>query len=187
MQINATGRAIRAARSIASFLAAHKLGQENAESKNAKVKRLENILGESARTGKTKRIMRLLKAGIGIESRSIAGTTPLMFASSNGRTETVSMLLERGAKINARNDQGITALMLAFAHGNARTFALLLSKGANFKGNARREYWQTTRRHMITRGYRGVVAIMDAIKPLESLIGIGHKRFILDFAECAGL
>ena len=78
------------------------------------------MLYAGARMGSTGAIGAMLERGVGVDARSDAGATALMYAASRGHHHAVALLLKRGANVDARNSVGKTALSLAFL---AKSFA----------------------------------------------------------------
>ena len=59
------------------------------------------------------KLVSLQSSGVGMNSSSADGFTPLHVAALHGRGALVSLLIRHGANINARNSQGVTPLHLA--------------------------------------------------------------------------
>jgi cytohesin len=90
---------------------------------------LEERLKEACRSGDSRAVRALLKAGAGIESRHdvyddhgafYTGMTPLMLAcwSPQSNAKVVAVLLDSGADLHATSDGGVTALWYAAGGGD---------------------------------------------------------------------
>jgi len=80
-------------------------------------------------------VTQLLNGGANINSLSLFGMTPLMYACRGRNLEVVKLLLSRGADVNARATDGRTALIIASMTRNVEIVQFLLTKGADI--NAR--------------------------------------------------
>jgi hypothetical protein len=67
----------------------------------------------AAKSGDTRRVEALLKAGAELEAKDQDGRTALMLAAQYGRADTVRLLLAQGAQAGARDKRGWNAYMLA--------------------------------------------------------------------------
>src|SRR5207249_731520 len=85
---------------------------------------------ETALFGTAAELIKLLDAGLDVNSRTPAGTTLLMMSAAD--PEKVRLLIERGADVNARSKSGYTALLVAANYrSTADSVRLLLEKGAD--------------------------------------------------------
>ncbi len=85
-----------------------------------------------AKKGNTKKILELLKQGIGINTTDCHGNTALMEAIYNYRTDTAKVLIENGADLNMQNNLpfGKTALINAVERDLEDMVIALINKGA---------------------------------------------------------
>ncbi|MCX6773470.1 MAG: ankyrin repeat domain-containing protein, partial [Candidatus Micrarchaeota archaeon] len=104
--------------------------------------KLNKMILDASKYGKTKRVERLLKAGANIEAKDNDNWTPLMIAAMNGHTQTCALLLEHNASIDAKENDGRTALIIAANNGRTQTCALLIGKGADVNAKAEKGYWK---------------------------------------------
>ncbi len=108
--------------------------------------------------------------GTTIDSISMGGYTPLLFASRVGDLETARVLIEHGADVNARSVGDGTPLIMAASQGHEDLALYLLSEGANpnvADGNG-----------MTPLHY----ALRDGIKILHGRI-IADKTMVCNFAN----
>lgn len=91
-----------------------------------------DALNEAARCGQTAICRLLVAQGAELETRDLAGMTPLMRSCDRGKKETALYLAEAGASVNARNPKsGATPLLLAAAQkDDASLIEGLIEKGA---------------------------------------------------------
>ena len=75
--------------------------------------------------GRTRMVSALLRTGINVDIRNIAGETPLIAAAEVGSEEIVRLLLERGADPKATDIDGDTAYDIAVNKGHDAVAALL--------------------------------------------------------------
>lgn len=93
--------------------------------------RIQELLFDAARLGRTDVLPALLIAGADIEGHDPKGYTPLILASYNGREETAALLLAQGARIDAPDTaRGNTALIGVAFKGYDALAARLLDAGA---------------------------------------------------------
>lgn len=76
-------------------------------------------------------IMRLIKAGAGIDATDKKGRTALMYAAHDGNIEICKFLLEKNANVTAGDNRGKTVLMYAANGGHTETCGFLLEHDAN--------------------------------------------------------
>ncbi len=75
-------------------------------------------------------IILLLNRGASINTSTVEGVTPLMYASENGNIELVKLLVERDADINKKPFNGATALIVASKLNHYEISEYLVSKKA---------------------------------------------------------
>ncbi|XP_041966850.1 ankyrin repeat domain-containing protein 27 isoform X3 [Alosa sapidissima] len=98
-----------------------------------------------------KKLVSLQSSGVGVNSSSADGFTPLHVAALHGRGALVSLLTRHGANINARNSQGATPLHLACQNSHAQVIASLLE--CNAKVNKKDQYGNTALIHACLKGH----------------------------------
>jgi ankyrin repeat protein len=81
------------------------------------------------RSDNTSGVKALLNRGVSANSRTLGGTTVLMYAAVVSDLGTMRLLLDHGADTNAHNDAGATALM--WSVGDTNKLALLLQHDAD--------------------------------------------------------
>lgn len=87
-------------------------------------------LHEAAMNGDDALVRLLLKRGVGTESLSADGSTPLLDAVGRGKTTTVSLLIAAGASASAADDFYRTPLHLAAHAGHLDVARTLIAAGA---------------------------------------------------------
>ncbi|XP_062402897.1 ankyrin repeat domain-containing protein 27 [Sardina pilchardus] len=105
-----------------------------------------------------KKLVSLQSNGVGVNSSSADGFTPLHVAALHGRGALVSLLTRHGANINARNSQGATPLHLACQNSHAQVIAALLE--CNAKVNKRDQYGNTALLHACLKGHLDTAAVL---------------------------
>ena len=107
---------------------------------------INDELNSAAAVGSVPSVQGLLRAGAGIEGRSVHFMTPLMSAAKGGNLNTVLFLLSRGADVNAHNGSG-SVLMWAATSGNAGVVRALIAHGVdvNWRSGAGGTALQTAR------------------------------------------
>ncbi|XP_030620523.1 ankyrin repeat domain-containing protein 27 isoform X2 [Chanos chanos] len=98
-----------------------------------------------------KRLASLQTDGLGVNSCSVDGFTPLHVAALHGHTELVSLLTRHGANINARNSQSATPLHLACQNSHLQVVKSLLEYNA--KLNKKDQYGNTALIHTCLKGH----------------------------------
>nr|WP_086494125.1 ankyrin repeat domain-containing protein [Novosphingobium panipatense] len=94
--------------------------------------RIQELLFDAARLGRTDMISALLLAGADIEARDPKGYTPLILASYHGHLGATALLLDEEASIDQPDrSRGNTALMGAAFKGYEPITDLLLRRGAD--------------------------------------------------------
>ncbi|KAL2093046.1 hypothetical protein ACEWY4_010358 [Coilia grayii] len=88
-----------------------------------------------------KKLVSQPSSGVGVNSSSTDGFTPLHVASLHGHTALVALLTRHGACINARNSQGATPLHLACQNSHLQVILSLLE--CNAKVNKKDQYGNT--------------------------------------------
>jgi len=78
-----------------------------------------------------KESVRLIIAGVDIDSKDNCGRTVLMYAAMNGHAEILRLLIDKGAAIGIQDNNGWTALMWAAIRGHAEIARVLIDKGAD--------------------------------------------------------
>ncbi len=89
------------------------------------------ILLEAAMQGDSNIVKKMIDEGVDVNSTTVAGVTPLMYAADGGHIEIVKMLVEAGAEINKKPDNGTTALISAVKNNHFWISEYLLKQGAN--------------------------------------------------------
>jgi ankyrin repeat protein len=124
------------------------------------------------------KILRLtLSHGADLKSTNRYGGTALIPASERGHVETVQTLIEAGVDVNHVNNLGWTALLEAIilSDGGRRhqdIVKLLLDGGA--RTDIADKDGVTPLQHARTRGYRDIVALLEAAQP--DRVESGHKK-----------
>ena len=85
----------------------------------------------AVRTDDLNRVIKLLAKGADVNTKGLADTTPLMFATMSGYEQTVKVLLAAGADVNAQNVEGTTAIMFAAMKTNVEIVKALIAAGAD--------------------------------------------------------
>lgn len=94
--------------------------------------RIQELLFDAARLGRTDVLPALLLAGADIEGRDAKGHTPLILASYNGQAAATDLLLRHGAEVDRPDrDRGNTALMGVAFKGYGAIAERLLDAGAD--------------------------------------------------------
>ena len=91
---------------------------------------LRDSLLSSAANDKIDRVKMLIDAGANIESKSLSGLTPLLYAARYGHKDVAEILLKAGANINAEDNDGWNALHYAIHHKRKDLEILLKKYGA---------------------------------------------------------
>jgi ankyrin repeat protein len=86
---------------------------------------------EAIHRGEVQEVARLLRAGVGINSKDRYGQTALMVAATKGHTDAVALLVQRGAALNVAAKYNLTALMLAAINGHTKIVRILVEAGAD--------------------------------------------------------
>jgi len=94
--------------------------------------RIQELLFDAARIGRTDMIPALLHSGADIKAINGKGYTALILASYNGQQDATALLLDLGASVDQPDEaRGNTALMGVAFKGYDTIAGLLLSAGAN--------------------------------------------------------
>ncbi|MDB5714767.1 MAG: ankyrin repeat protein [Sphingomonadales bacterium] len=94
--------------------------------------RLQQLLFDAAKIGRTDMIAALVQAGGDIAGHNEDGYTPLILASYNGHLDTTTAFLEAGAAVDGADlSRGNTALMGCAFKGYAEIAAALINAGAD--------------------------------------------------------
>ena len=93
-------------------------------------------LYNAATQGHTKKVKKLLMAGVPCDWQAPSGYTPLTMAAAKGHHEVVELLIAKGARVNQGVVVGKTAvyrtpLLLGVELGCLKVVQLLLAKGAD--------------------------------------------------------
>lgn len=86
---------------------------------------------KSAKAGDSSTVLRLLRAGVPVDSRGSGGHTPLHHASDRGSARLVTELLALNASVELFDNVGATPLMLAAMRGHHTVARLLIQAGAD--------------------------------------------------------
>uniref|UniRef100_A0A8C7Q507 VPS9 domain-containing protein n=1 Tax=Oncorhynchus mykiss TaxID=8022 RepID=A0A8C7Q507_ONCMY len=97
-------------------------------------------------------------SGLGVNSSSVDGFTPLHVAALHGHTALVSLLSRNGANVNARNNQSATPLHLASQNSHIQVVTSLLE--CNAKLNKKDRYGNTPLIHTCLRGHLDTATIL---------------------------
>lgn len=134
--------------------------------------RIQELLFDAARLGRTDVIPALLQAGADLEATDAKGHTALILASYHGHREATALLIEKGAAVDrAEAGRGNTALMGTAFKGYVDTAGLLLDAGAD--PNAANRAGQTPLMMAALFGHTSVA---------ERLIARGARIFAVDGA-----
>ncbi|XP_067292135.1 ankyrin repeat domain-containing protein 27 isoform X2 [Pseudorasbora parva] len=118
-----------------------------------------------------KKAAHLQLGGLGVNSSSADGFTPLHVAALHGHAALVSLFTRRGANINARNNQSATPLHLACQNSHIQAVSALLE--CNAKLNKKDHYGNTPLIHACLKGNLEIATIL-----LESgaLVNVGNNH-----------
>ncbi|KAM9502391.1 ankyrin repeat domain-containing protein 27-like isoform 5-T5 [Salvelinus alpinus] len=105
-----------------------------------------------------KKFVCLQASGLGVNSSSVDGFTPLHVAALHGHTALVSLLSRNGANVNARNSQSATPLHLASQNSHIQVVTSLLE--CNAKLNKKDRYGNTPLIHTCLRGHLDTATIL---------------------------
>ncbi|KAJ8248976.1 hypothetical protein GJAV_G00229810 [Gymnothorax javanicus] len=105
-----------------------------------------------------KKLSSLQTSGLGVNSSSADGFTPLHVAALHGHTALLSLLIRHGACVNARNSQSATPLHLACQNSHAQVVTSLLE--CNAKLNKKDQYGNTPLIHTCLKGHQDTAAIL---------------------------
>lgn len=131
--------------------------------------RLQELLFDAARIGRTDMVRPLVEAGAQLEARDSKGHTALILASYSGHLETTAVLLRAGASVDAEDaTRGNTALMGVAFKGHGRVARLLLEAGADV--NARNGAGQTALMMAALFGHETIVSDLLAAGAEAGLI-----------------
>lgn len=97
-----------------------------------------------------------LAFGVGVDTRTSGGETPLMIAARSGCRTHVLEFIRRGADVNATDKRGLAPLYNAAEVGDAKTVSILLRSGAN-PNIASRQWGLTPLMRAAERGHAQVV------------------------------
>uniref|UniRef100_A0AAR2KD97 VPS9 domain-containing protein n=1 Tax=Pygocentrus nattereri TaxID=42514 RepID=A0AAR2KD97_PYGNA len=105
-----------------------------------------------------KKLSALQPDGLGVNSSSVDGFTPLHVAALHGHTALVSLLIRHGANINARNGQSATPLHLACQNSHIQVVTSLVE--CNAKLNKRDQFGNTPLIQACLKGHVQTVAVL---------------------------
>ncbi|KAI7811583.1 putative ankyrin repeat domain-containing protein 27 [Triplophysa rosa] len=105
-----------------------------------------------------KKISGVQQDGVGVNSSSVDGFTPLHVAALHGHTALVSLLTRHGANINARNNQSATPLHLACQNTHIQVVSALLE--CNAKLNKKDHYGNTPLIHACLKGHVEIASVL---------------------------
>ncbi|XP_072527950.1 ankyrin repeat domain-containing protein 27 isoform X2 [Salminus brasiliensis] len=105
-----------------------------------------------------KKLSALQPDGLGVNSSSADGFTPLHVAALHGHTALISLLIRHGANINARNSQSATPLHLACQNSHIQTVSSLVECSA--KLNKRDQFGNTPLIQACLKGHEQTVAVL---------------------------
>ncbi|XP_064807433.1 ankyrin repeat domain-containing protein 27-like isoform X5 [Oncorhynchus masou masou] len=108
--------------------------------------------------GPSQKFVCLQASGLGVNSSSVDGFTPLHVAALHGHTALVSLLSRNGANVNARNSQSATPLHLASQNSHIQVVTSLLE--CNAKLNKKDRYGNTPLIHTCLRGHLDTATIL---------------------------
>uniref|UniRef100_A0A3P9A9C1 VPS9 domain-containing protein n=1 Tax=Esox lucius TaxID=8010 RepID=A0A3P9A9C1_ESOLU len=114
--------------------------------------------GSEAKPDCDRKLSCLQASGLGVNSSSADGFTPLHVAALHGHTALVSLLSRHGANVNARNCLSATPLHLASQNRHIQVVASLLE--CNAKLNKKDHYGNTPLIHACLRGHLDTAEIL---------------------------
>ncbi|KAM9502394.1 ankyrin repeat domain-containing protein 27-like isoform 8-T8 [Salvelinus alpinus] len=115
-------------------------------------------LCQCSHCGSSQKFVCLQASGLGVNSSSVDGFTPLHVAALHGHTALVSLLSRNGANVNARNSQSATPLHLASQNSHIQVVTSLLE--CNAKLNKKDRYGNTPLIHTCLRGHLDTATIL---------------------------
>ncbi|XP_064414576.1 ankyrin repeat domain-containing protein 27 isoform X2 [Latimeria chalumnae] len=105
-----------------------------------------------------KKLARIPANGLGVNSSSQDGFTPLHVAALHGHCDLVCMLLRHGANVSARNANRATPLHLACQNGQLQVVKCLLDY--NTKLNKKDQYGNTPLIHACLKGQQDIAGLL---------------------------
>ncbi|KAK7116987.1 hypothetical protein R3I94_022503 [Phoxinus phoxinus] len=115
-----------------------------------------------------KKAARLQPDGLGVNSISADGFSPLHVAALHGHTALVSLFTRHGANINARNTQSATPLHLACQNSHTQVVCSLLE--CNAKLNKKDQYGNTALIHACLKGNLEIATLLLESGALVNLV-----------------
>ncbi|XP_049330510.1 ankyrin repeat domain-containing protein 27 isoform X2 [Astyanax mexicanus] len=106
----------------------------------------------------TQKLSTLQSDGLGVNSSSVDGFTPLHVAALHGHTALVSLLIRHGANINSRNGQSATPLHLACQNSHIQVVTSLVE--CNAKLNKRDQFGNTPLIQACLKGHEQTVEVL---------------------------
>jgi len=103
---------------------------EITDQERARFLELQQMSFELARSGDTKTLESMIKAGMDANLTNTKGNSLLMLAAYNGNFETAKMLVENKADVNSVNDQGHSIIAGVAFKGYLDIVKLLIENGA---------------------------------------------------------
>lgn len=103
------------------------------QTKEKKVKQLNQQLILSAEKGNTETVLKLLEDGANINATDEQGRTAVLAATYNNEVDTVKALIQKGADINIRDNNLNNVLLYAGAEGFLEIVKLAIDAGADTK------------------------------------------------------
>lgn len=107
--------------------------QKETQSKEKKVKVMDQQLIGLAEKGDTENVLKLLEEGANINATDGLGRTAVMAATYNNKVDTVKALIQNGADINIRDNNLENVLLHAGAKGLLEIVKLAIDAGADTK------------------------------------------------------
>lgn len=95
------------------------------------------MLLEAAADSNVENILQALSKGADVNTKTLEGVTPLMFASQNGFLDIVKILVYNRANVNAKPDDGATALIAATRFNHYEIMDYLIQSGADINAKDR--------------------------------------------------
>jgi len=133
---------------------------------------LRESLEDATKRGETEEVLRLLDAGMEVDTKCLVSRTPLHLAAEHGHADLVEALLARGANPGALDYQNATPLHRAFATTEdlVRIVDMLIEAGAPV--NARESHSEIAL-HMICEA--PTIPAPVAVQVVERLLAAGSE------------
>jgi cytohesin len=104
---------------------------EDLRKHGGKTKKELNVLFDSIRTGNIEAVKKHIAAGMDVNAKDIAGSTPLFNAVLRSSKEIAELLIVEGADVNAKHKYGLTPLHRAAFYGHKEVVEMLIAAGAD--------------------------------------------------------